>query len=221
MVLFKKVCSDIVKCLQVIPRDSILFRAYENAIGKENMGVLNTFESLAMYNFGVQVVKEMEDKDKEFLEQNIQMSIQQGSIDLEDAMAVRSLKDVNQAERLLVIRRKKRMKEQQLAAAQNSEAQAMQAQQAAQVASQAKQQEMQMESQFKQQELQLKAQLDMQILQMEHQFKKEIETIKAQATLGFREDDQNFKEKLEVMKEDGKNQRLVQQQTEQQEQTEE
>ena len=221
MLLYKKVCKDVVKCVQIIPQDSVLYKVYENAIGETNMGVMNSFKNLSMYNFGVQVVKEMEDKDKEFLEQNIQMSIQQGSIDLEDAMAVRSLKDVNQAERLLVIRRKKRMKEQQLAAAQNSETQAMQAQQAAQVASQAKQQEMQMESQFKQQELQLKAQLDMQILQMEHQFKKEIETIKAQATLGFREDDQNFKEKLEVMKEDGKNQRLVQQQTEQQEQTEE
>jgi hypothetical protein len=219
MLLYKKVCSDVVKCLQIVPQESVLYKIYENAIGETNMGVMSSFKNLSMYNFGVQVVKEMEDKDKEFLEQNIQMSIQQGSIDLEDAMAVRSLKDVNQAERLLVIRRKKRMKQQQEAAAQNSQAQAMQAQQAAQVASQAKQQEMQMEAEFKQQELQLKAQLDMQVLQMEHQFKKEIETIKAQATLGFREDDQNFKEKLEVMKEDGKNERFSEQQeTQQQEQ---
>ena len=223
MLLYKKVCKDVVKCLQIVPEDSVLYKIYENAIGETNMSVMSSFRNLSMYNFGVQVVKEMEDKDKEFLEQNIQMSIQQGSIDLEDAMAVRSLKDVNQAERLLIIRRKKRMQQQQAAAAQNSQAQAMQAQQAAQVASQARQQELQMESQFKQQELQLKAQLDMQMLQMEHQFKKEIETIKAQATLGFREDDQNFKEKLEVMKEDGKNQRLVQQhkEVEQQEQPEE
>jgi hypothetical protein len=56
---------------------------------------------------------------------------------------------------------------------------------------------------------------------MEHEMRKEIEMIKAQATLGFREDDQNFKEKLEVMKEDGKNERLTQQQTQQQEQLEE
>ena len=219
MLLYKKVCSDVVKCLQIVPQESVLYKIYENAIGETNMGVMSSFRNLSMYNFGVQVVKEMEDKDKEFLEQNIQMSIQQGQIDLEDAMAVRSLKDVNQAERLLIIRRKKRMQQQQEAAAQNSQAQAQQAQQAAQVASQAKQQEMQMEAQFKQQELQLKAQLDMQILEMEHQFKKEIETIKAQATLGFREDDQNFKEKLEVMKEEGKNERFSEQQeTQQQEQ---
>ena len=176
------------------------------------MGVLNSFRDLPMYNFGVKVVKEMEDKDREFLEQNIQMAIQQGQIDLEDAMAVRSLKDVNQAERLLIIRRKKRMQEQQQMAAQNSQMQAQQAQQAAQAASQAKQQELQMEAQIKQQEIQLKGQMDMQLMKMEHEMRKEIEMIKAQATLGFREDDQNFKEKLEVMKEDRKDNRLAQEQ---------
>ena len=212
MLLYKRVCSDVVKCLQIVPAESVLYRIYENAIGETNMGVLNSFRNLSMYNFGVKVVKEMEDKDREFLEQNIQMAIQQGQIDLEDAMAVRSLKDVNQAERLLIIRRKKRMQEQQQMAAQNSQMQAQQAQQAAMAASQAKQQELQMESQLKQQEIQLKGQMDMQLMQLEHQMRKEIEMIKAQATLGFREDDQNFKEKLEVMKEDRKDNRLTQEQ---------
>ena len=212
MLLYKRVCSEVVKCLQIVPAESVLYRIYENAIGETNMGVLNSFRNLSMYNFGVKVVKEMEDKDREFLEQNIQMAIQQGQIDLEDAMAVRSLKDVNQAERLLIIRRKKRMQEQQQMAAQNSQMQAQQAQQAAMAASQAKQQELQMESQLKQQEIQLKGQMDMQLMQLEHQMRKEIEMIKAQATLGFREDDQNFKEKLEVMKEDRKDNRLTQEQ---------
>ncbi len=44
MVLFKKVCSDIVKCLQIIPEESILYRAYSNAIGNENMKTLNSFK---------------------------------------------------------------------------------------------------------------------------------------------------------------------------------
>ena len=220
MLLYKRVCSDIVKCLQIIPPDSVLFKIYANAIGETNMGVLSSFRDLPMYNFGVKVVKEMEDKDREFLEQNIQMAIQQGQIDLEDAMAVRSLKDVNQAERLLIIRRKKRMQEQQQMALQNSQMQAQQAQQAAMAASQAKQQELQMEAQLKQQEIQLKGQMDMQLMQMEHEMKKEIEMIKAQATLGFREDDQNFKEKLEVMKEDRKDNRLTQQQVQSNQQEE-
>jgi len=204
MMLYKRVCQDVVKCLQIVPKDSILYRMYENAIGESNMSVLNSFENLPMYNFGVVVVKEMEDKDKEYLEQNIQMAIQQGQIDLEDAMAVRGMKDVNQAERLLMIRRKRRMKEQQEAAAQNSQQQAQQAQQAAEAAAQGEQQKIQMEAQIRQQEMQLKAQLDMQLEQAKHEMRKEIEMIKAQATLGFREDDQNFKEKIEVMKEQNK-----------------
>jgi hypothetical protein len=207
MLLYKRVCQDVVRCLQILPTESVLHKIYENAIGEENMKVLSSFKELSMYNFGVQVVKEMEDKDKDYLEMNIQMALQQQQIDLEDAMAVRALKDVNQAERLLVIRRKKRMDKQQEMAMQNSEQQAKQAQQAAQQAQEARMAEMQAEGQMKQQEIQLKAQLEMQMAQMQHEFNKEIETIRAQATLGFKEDDQNFKEKLDVMKEDRKDAR--------------
>ena len=184
-----------------------LHHVYSNAIGESNMGVLNSFKDLPMYNFGVMVVRDMEDKDKEYLEQNIQMAIQQGQIDLEDAMAVRNMKDINQAERLLVLRRKKRMKAQQEQAAQNSQTQSQSAMQAQQQAAQAAQQQTQLEAQVKQQEMQMKHQYEMQLLQAKHEMNKELETIKAQATLGFREDDQNFKEKIEVMKEQNKSER--------------
>ena len=227
MLLYKRVCQDIVNCLQIVPKGTPLYHAYENAIGQENMKVLSSFDNLSMYNFGVHVVKEMEDKDREYLEANIQISLQQQQIDLEDAMAVRALKDVNQAERLLVIKRKKRMSEQQKRAMQNSQQQAEAAASAAQQASQAKIQQLQAEGQIKQQEIQLKAQMDMQLAQMRHEFNKEIETIRAQATLGFKEDDQNFKEKLDIMKEDRKDQRteakseqdMMMQQAEQQQET--
>jgi len=205
--LYKRVCQDVVKCLQIIPEDSTLFSIYSNAIGDSNMGVLTSFRDLPMYNFGVMVVRDMEDKDKEYLEQNIQMAIQQGQIDLEDAIAVRNMKDINQAERLLMLRRKKRMQLQQEQAAQNSQVQGQQAQQAAAAAAQGEQQRIQAEAQAKQQEMQMKHQFEMQLEQAKHEMRKEIEMIKAQATLGFREDDQNFKEKIEVMKEQNKDQR--------------
>ena len=219
--LYKRVCQDVVKCLQIIPEDSALYAIYANAIGESNMGVLNSFRDLPMYNFGVMVVRDMEDKDKEYLEQNIQMAIQQGQIDLEDAIAVRNMKDVNQAERLLMLRRKKRMKAQQETAAQNSQMQSQSAAQATQASAQAEQQKIQAAAQAKQQEMQMKHQFDMELLQARHEMEKEIEMIKAQATLGFREDDQNFKEKIEVMKEENKDQRQAQQleaQAEQQQQ---
>ena len=215
MVLYKKVCQDVVKCLQVIHPESILYRVYENAIGKENMRVLSSFRNLSMYNFGVNVVKEMEETEKQYLEQNIQISLSQKELDLEDAMAVRQLKDVNQAERLLVVRRKKRIAMNQQIAMQNSQQQAQIQQASAQAASQGKMQEMQMEAQIATQEMQLKAQLEAQLESVKHEFRKEIEMIKAQATLGFKEDDENFKQKLEVLKEDRKDDRVKKQAVEQ------
>ena len=215
MVLYKKVCSDIVKCLQVIHPDSILYRIYENAIGAENMSVLSSFKNLAMYNFGVRVVKEMEEAERQYLEQNIQIALSQKEVDLEDAIAIRQLKDINQAERLLIVRRKKRIAMNQQIAMQNSQQQAQIQQASAQATSQAKQQEMQMEAQLKAQELQLKTQLEAQLEEVKHGFRKEIEMIKAQATLGFKEDDENFKEKLEVLKEDRKDDRVKKQAVEQ------
>ena len=208
VVLYKKVCQDIVKCIQIIPPESVLMSIYENAIGQENMSVLSSFSNLPMYNFGVQVQKEMEDEERAFLEQNIQVALNQKEIDLEDAIAIRDLKDINQAERLLIVRRQKRMKKMQEMAQQNSQMQAQQQAQAAQVASQGRMQEMQMEAQLKSQELQLKTQLESQLEQVKHQFRKEIEMIRAQATLGFRTEEQEFKEKLEVLKEDRKDERV-------------
>jgi len=211
MILYKKVCEDIVKCLQIIPEKSALRNIYENAVGSENMKVLASFGDLPMYNFGVQVQKEMESSDKQYLEQSLQIALGQKEIDLEDAMMVRSMKDVNQAERLLMVKRKKRQKSQQAIAQQNSQMQSEQAQAASQAASQAKQQEMQMEAQLDAQRIQIKAQAEIQVAQALHELHKEIEVIKAQATLGFKTDDQEFKEKIEVFKENRKDDRIVKQ----------
>jgi len=215
MVLFKKVCSDIVKCLQVIPRESILYKAYENAIGKENTAMISSFEKLPMYNFGVQVVKEMEEVEKQYLEQNIQVSLSQKELDIEDAIAIRQLKDINQAERLLVVRRKKRMASNQQQAQQSVQAQAQAQAQSAQVASQAKAQEMQMQAEIDSKIIQLKSQMEAQLEEVKHKHKVEIETIRAQATLGLKTDDKEFKEKLEVLKEDRKDDRVKKQSSEQ------
>ena len=159
MVLFKKVCSDIVKCLQVIHPESVLYHIYENAIGQENMKVLSSFKNLMLYNFGVQVVKNMEESEKMLLEQNIQMALSQKELDLEDTIAIRNLKDVNQAERLLLLRRKKRLQSNQQMAQQNSQMQAQAQAQAAQ-AVWGRQQEMQLEAQLKATEIKLKAEYE-------------------------------------------------------------
>ena len=207
MMLFKRVVEDIVKCLQILPPESAIYKAYENAVGSTNMGVLSSFSELPMYNFGVMVRKQMDDKDRAYLEQNIQVALSQREIDIEDAVAVRQLRDVDQAERLLIVRRKKRIKQQMEQAQANSQAQAQANIQTAQATAQVKAQEIQLKGQIDMRMLEMKAQFEAQRMQMEHEMRKEVEMIRAQATLGFRTEDQEFKEKLEVLKEDRKDER--------------
>jgi len=215
MMLYKRVVEDVIKCLQILPGDSPLYSIYENAVGATNMGVITSFAELPMYNFGVVVKKQMDDKDRAYLEQNIQIALSQKEIDIEDAIAIRQLRDVDQAERLLVVRRKKRIKQQMEQAQANSQAQAQANIQTAQAASQAKAQEMQLKAQLDMRMEEMKAQLEAQRMQMEHEMRKEVELIKAQATLGFRTEDQEFKQKLEVLKENRKDERVDQQATKQ------
>ena len=215
LIIYKKVCSDIVKCLQVIPTDSVLYRVYSKAIGEISMEILSSFNEIPMYNYGIRVVRDMSDEDRIFLEQNLQASLAQKEIDLEDAIAVREVKDIDQAQRLLAIRRRKRMQMRQQMQQQNIQAQAQANSQAQQMAAQMEVQKMQMEAQIEAQKLQLKGQVDVQVASALHQMKKEIEMIRAQASLGFKTDDQEFKEKLEVLKEDRKDSRVQKQAIEQ------
>ena len=211
MLLFKRVCDDIVRCLQIVPKGSKVFDSYANAIGETNMKVLSSFGDLSMFNFGVKVVKEMEDAEKMQLEQMIQISLGQKEIDLEDAMAIRDLKDVNQAERLLMLRRKKRMMETAQRAQQEQQMAAQMQQQQMQASAQMESQKAQMEAQIEMQKIQAKAQAEIMVAQATHELRKEIENIKIQASLGFKTDDKEFREKLEVIKEDRKDDRVKKQ----------
>ena len=215
MVLYRRVCADIVKCLQILPVKSVLFQAYENALGRENMSVLASFRDLPMYNFGVRVVSDMNEVDKAYLEQNIQVALAQKEIDLEDAIAIRQLKDVDQAEQLLIIRRKKRMRQQQEIAMQNSQMQAQMNQQTAMATAQAKMQEEQMRAQLEAQKIQMETQSKAQLLQLEYQLRSELEKIKGQFGLAEQQMITGAKQTLEQDKEDRKDDRVKKQAVEQ------
>jgi hypothetical protein len=213
--LYSKVCEDVIKCLQILPPQSVLYKAYENAIGKSNMEVLASFSDLPMYNFGVKIQTEMDDVEKSYLEQNIQVALAQKEIDLEDAIAVRQLKDVDQAERLLIIRRKKRMKLQQEIAQQNSQMQAQMNQATAQAASQGKMQEIQMQSQSKVAEIRAEAEAKAQLLQLEYQLKAQLQNMQGMSDNMKVQQDMQFRANLEKEKDDRKDDRVKKQAVEQ------
>lgn len=215
MIYYRRVCEDIVKCLQILPSKSVLYAVYQKAIGKTNMQVLNSFKDLPMYNFGVRVLSDLSDTDRQYLEQNIQIALSQREIDLEDAMAIRNIKDVDQAERLLIIRRKKRMAQQQAMQQANIQAQSQANAQAAQASMQAEVQKEQVLAQLEMQKKQMEFQMKAQLAQMEHQMRMELEKLKGEYGIAEQQIESRVKNSAEVMKEDRKDQRVKKQAVEQ------
>ena len=215
MIMYRKVCEDILKCLQILPEQSVLYNVYEKVIGKTNMKVLNSFKDLPMYNFGVQVMTDLNDRDRQYLEQNIQIALAQKEIDLEDAIAVRGIKDVDQAERLLVIRRKKRIAQTQAMQQANIQAQAQANAQASQASAQAEVQKEQAIAQIDMQKSQMEFEMKAQLAQLEHQMRLELETLRGEYGIAEQQIESNVKNTAEVMKEDRKDDRVKKQAVEQ------
>ena len=215
MILYRKVCEDILKCLQILPAESVLYKVYEKAIGKTNMSVLNSFKDLPMYNFGIQVMTDLNDRDRQYLEQNIQIALSQKEIDLEDAIAVRNIKDVDQAERLLVIRRKKRIAQQQQMQQANIQAQSQANAQAAQATVQAEIQKEQIMAQIDMQKRQMEFEMQAQLAQLQHQMKLELERLKGEYGIAEQQIESRVKGSAEMMKEDRKDERVKKQAVEQ------
>lgn len=207
-VLYKKVAEDIVRCLQIIPEESILYRIYANAIGETNMGILSSFKDLPMYNFGVRIVSNMDDNDRAYLEQNIQIALGNGEIDLEDAIAIRNLKDIDQAEQLLIVRRKKRVKQRQQMNLENIQAQAQANQQTAMATVEADSQKAQIESQLKVQQIIAEAQAKERLLNVQYGYELEIAKIRAGATAQTTVMSSQTKAALDREKEDRKDERV-------------
>lgn len=215
MVLYRKVCEDVVKCLQILPEQSVIYKIYEKAMGKESMAVLSKFKELPMYNFGIKVMTEMDDTEKILLEQNINQSLAQKELDIEDAIAIRKLKDLEQAEKLLVIRRKKRIKSLMEQSRANSMAQAEANVMTSQAAMQAKIQEISAQLQADVQKEQAKAQLEIQKMQLEYELKMQLERVKSEVVVGLKQQDASVRTNIEQKKEKAKDERVKMQAVEQ------
>jgi hypothetical protein len=209
--LFKKVCSDVVKCLQILPPESVIYTTYANAIGETNMSVLSSFSDLPMFNFGVVVKREMEDKEQQALEQSIQIALGQKEIDLEDVMAIRELKDIAQAERLLIVRRKKRMQQQQAQMQQQQQQQAQIAQQQQQAQAQAQMQQVQMNAELEAKKIELETKAKLALLDAEHQNNMELAQVKLQVNNDEKGQEFENRKKIESQKDDRKDERVKKQ----------
>jgi hypothetical protein len=162
-----------------------------NSISDYNVNTLKEVVNLNLHDFGIFLELEPDEEEKQQLEQNIQVALQQGGIDLEDAIDLRQIKNLKLANQLLKVKRKqKAVKEQENAQANivaQSEAQAaanekiaMNEVQKQEAISGSKVQYEQSRTQMEIQKMQTQAQLDMQKMQMQHQFDVELAKMQLQ-----------------------------------------
>ena len=181
--------------------------AFIQAIGVHNVATLEEMSNLHLYDFGIFIQLLPDEEEKAMLENNIQMALQQQTIDLEDAIDVREISNVKLANQVLKIRRKKKLEEQQLMKEQNMQAQAqanaMQQQAAAQMEVQKQQALTQSEAQLEQ----LKAQLDAQKMQFEIQAKQQLMALEFQFSMQLKGLEVESTKQKETMKEDRKDER--------------
>ena len=130
---------------------------FVNKIGKYNVSILNEISDLYIYDFGIFIEVAPDEEQKAQLEQNIQMALSKGDINLEDAIDIREIKNIKLANQLLKLKRKQKqdreeqmmMQKQAMTAQQNLKSQEM----AAQLAMQKQQAELQGKMQLKQAEI--------------------------------------------------------------------
>jgi len=197
--------AEIAECLSLRISDIIEYSptkdAFIQAIGAYNVAVLEELKELHLYDFGIFIELQPDEEEKQMLENNIQMALQQQNIELEDAIDLREIKNIKLANQLLKIRRKKKQEKDQELQEKNMQLQSQTNQQAAQAAAQAELQKTQMQAQVEAQletqksELRMKeqaaeAEFKKQLMEQEHQYNMQLKNLETKTKL----DNENMKE---------------------------
>ena len=191
--------------------------AFINSIGSHNVATLEEIEDLHLYDFGIFLELQPDEEEKAMLENNIQMALQQKSIELEDAIDVREIKSIRLANQVLKLRRtKKEQKDRQLQM-ENIQAQSESNAKASQQAAQVEVQKNQALTAGKTELAGAESQLEMQRMQQELANKKELMALEFQYNMQLKSLDTQNNVSRESQKEDRKDKRTKIQATQQSE----
>jgi len=213
--------AETAECLSLRISDIIEYSptkdAFIQAIGVHNVATLEEMSNLHLYDFGIFIDLMPDEEEKAILENNIQMALQQKSIELEDAIDLRDIKNIKMANQLLKIRRKKKGEKDQAIQQQNIQMQAQANTQAAQAAAQVELQKEQALAQGQAQLEQMKAQIEAQKMQQEVLHKKELMALEFQYNMQLKGVEVDGMKSREKEKEDRKDERTKIQATQQSE----
>ncbi len=213
--------AETAECLSLRISDIIEYSptadAFIQAIGAHNVATLNEMKNLHLYDFGIFIELQPDEEEKAILENNIQMALQQKSIELEDAIDLRETRNVKLANQLLKIRRQKKQARDRQMQLENIQAQSQSNAQAAQAAAQADIQKEQAIMQSKAQLAQVQAQMEAQKMKQEAELKRQLMSLEFQYNMQLKGAEIQGIKNREKEKEDRKDERTKIQATQQSE----
>jgi hypothetical protein len=213
--------AEVCECLSLRISDVLEYSptrdAFIRGIGIHNVATLDEISQLHLYDFGIFIELAPDEEEKQLLENNIQMALQQGSIDLEDAIDIREIKSVKLANQVLKIRRKKKGERDQQIQQENIQAQAQANAQQQQAAAQAEVQKQQALTQSQIQLEQAKSQMKTQQMMQETNLKKQLMELEFQYNMQLKDTEVESVKGRDKTKEDRKDERTKIQATQQSE----
>ena len=170
--------AEVAECLSLRISDIVEYSptkdAFVQAIGAHNVATIEEMKNLHLYDFGIFIELLPDEEEKQMLENNIQVALGQKTIDLDDAIDLRGIRNIKLANQMLKVKRKAKVAKDQAMQQQNMQAQAAANAQQTQAAAQAEVQKAQGKSQAEAQLEQTRNSLKIQYLQAEIQAKKEL-----------------------------------------------
>lgn len=188
---------------------------FANKIGKYNVSILNEIKDLYVYDFGIFIDVSPDEEQKAQLEQNIQVALSKGDINLEDAIDIREIKNIKLANQLLKVKRVKKEENEQKRAMQIQAIQAQQQMQVQQMASQTAMQKIQLEAQAKMQLKQAETAFDIEKMKNEALLKQQLMQTEFDMQMQLKGLETQSIDKREKEREDAKAKRISQQNSEQ------
>jgi len=172
------ITSDLVDSLSLRLSDVLEYapmrEEWVQSLGAHNIAILDELSELHLRDFGIMIELMPDEEEKAMLENNIQVALANGLIDLDHAIDIREIRNIKTANQMLKLYKKQKFEQDQEAAQANIQAQAQANAQTQQVAAQAEMQKNQAIEQAKQQTLLLQEQIQDRTLQKEVLSKKEL-----------------------------------------------
>ena len=169
-----RLCENISKKLVDVLNFPLTAEALKNSISTFNVNTLREISNLNLHDFGIFLDLEPDEEEKAQLEQNIQVALQSGGIDLEDAIDLRQIRNLKLANQMLKQKRRLKQERDQKAAQANMQAQAQANAQLAEQTALAETQKQQVLVDQKMQLEQAKSQFEIQRMQAEAEIKRQL-----------------------------------------------